>query len=313
MRRKVKAAIAAKPSVRTARRHVGKYAEFSKRFRPLMPPFPVRLEILLDFLFVHVQNNKGSAKSLDKIVRALKYHSEMERITWLDIADAMELKRQLKHLIFIDPVPSQQKAPVTFDLLVRMSLNLDSCKLSDARLLALYWLAYEGALRVDELLGGRRKKDVIWGADGKSCTLLLRRTKTHRSGDPLRVEFSYSPGRHGAAKYLRNWFTLAGLSNATQDSLLFPARNRSQSLSSTWFRQQIKRSIVNIGLQSASFSSHSFRAGLATDLFKIDTPLQTVQWAGRWRSLCALIYYRSNVDKHRKVANAIQAIRQAHV
>ena len=88
--------------------------------------------------------------------------------------------------------------------------------------------------------------------------------------------------------------------------------NKVKTMSSAWFRTHVKRLVVSIGLQSAQFSTHSFRAGLATDLFIADTPLQTVQWAGRWRSVCALIYYRSNVDKHQKVAKAIQTVRKAH-
>ena len=241
----------------------------------------------------------------------MKVQCQIRRVAWLDEEDKRVLKTQIRYLKFVDPVPSQCKSPITFDMLSRISSSLDKSKLKDARLLALTWMAYEGALRVDELLGGRRRHDINWNSNLSAFTLLLRRTKTHRVGDPLRVEYTEATG-HCAVKYVRNWFQLTKLGNAPSRTLLFPSANRLKTMSSTWFRTQVKRLVANIGLQSAQFSTHSFRAGLATDLFVADTPLQTVQWAGRWRSLCALIYYRSNVDRHQKVANAIQAVRQAH-
>jgi integrase len=279
--------------------------------RPGKSRYPVKLYSLLNFLFLQVKQNKGSAKSLDAIVRALRVQCQMNRVAWLDEEDKRVLKEQIQYLKFVDPVPSQGKSPITFDMLARISSCLDKSKVKDARLLALTWMAYEGALRVDELLGGRRRHDINWNSNLSAFTLLLRRTKTHRVGDPLRVEFTEATG-HCAVKYLRNWFRFNNLGNASPRTLLFPAANKSKTMSSTWFRTQVKRLVANIGLQSAQFSTHSFRAGLATDLFVADTPLQTVQWAGRWRSVCALIYYRSNVDKHQKVAKAIQTVRKAH-
>ncbi len=279
-----------------------------------LPAFPVRVNVLLDFVCDYVNSNNGSAKSVDRVVYVIKKHCIIHRIQWLDSADESLLKRSIKHLAFVDQIPSKQKSPLGYEILSSMTRRMNPSKRHDARLLALYWIAYEGALRSDELLGGRCLGDIVWSNNFKQFTLILLRTKTHRKGPPLRILYtSATDGSSSAVLYLKNYLTVYSLWNKSKQCQLFPSpHNNVKSMSAAWFRIQVKKSISVIGLEPSQYSSHSFRAGLATDMFKNDVPLQTVQWAGRWRSICALVYYRDNADKQNKVIAALAHVRQAH-
>ena len=57
-----------------------------------------------------MNENKGSAKFVDKVVYALRKHCEFHRIPWLDSADAALVQRTIKHLMFVDEVLSTQKS-----------------------------------------------------------------------------------------------------------------------------------------------------------------------------------------------------------
>ena len=304
-----------KKSVVAAQRLTRRFEAYARTRR--QPAFPIRIEVLLDFLCQYVNDNGGSAKSVNKVAYAIKKHCEIHRLGWLDTADNALLERSVKHLMFVDEIPSEQKQPLGYSLLVEVTKNLNSYSRRDIRLKAMFWVSYEGALRSDELLGGRCLQDINWSEDYTKFTLSLKRTKTHRKGPPLQISYTDNAiiGGPSAVKFLREYFDAYALWTQPKQSLLFPSPHitaNPKSMSTAWFRLQVKRSVSDIGLDPSQYSSHSFRAGLATDMFRSDVPLQTVQWAGRWRSICALLYYRDNVDRQLKVQAAITHVRQAH-
>jgi hypothetical protein len=54
--------------------------------------------------------------------------------------------------------------------------------------------------------------------------------------------------------------------------------------------------LTSLNLDSSNYSLHSFRAGGATDLFKVGVPYPKIQKYGRWKSDAALVYYRDEIE-----------------
>ena len=63
-----------------------------------------------------------------------------------------------------------------------------------------------------------------------------------------------------------------------------------------------------IDLNSANFSTHSFRVGAATDENRPGAPMHIVMHAGRWKSTAVLLYYRGQLDKQAQTFNALKNI-----
>jgi hypothetical protein len=304
----VDAALNAKKGTIDAKRIVAQFYKFSDA-----PVVPITLTSVKKFIYQWVAEHSGSSKSLDKVVRAIKVHCLCSRIPWLDDADAFALKTTVHQIKFSDVHEVSRRSPLKYSMLVRISEGFNPATRRHALLLVLFWTAYEGALRSDELLGGRSIGDVTWETSPLSFSLSLRRTKTHRKGPPQKVVYYYHDTPNNAYKYMRNYFSLNHLWEAKSSRLLFPSLYKTKvptSVSAKWFSQQIKTAVAGIGFSPTTYSAHSFRAGLATDLFNTKAPLETVQWAGRWKSLCALEYYRDQVTRGQKVQHALDKIRK---
>ena len=299
------AALNSKKGTVSAKRIVAQFYKFSDA-----PVVPITLTKVKKFIYHWVSEHKGSSKSLDTVVRAIKIHCLCSRIPWLDDADAFALKTTVHQIKFSDVHEVSRRSPLKYSMLVRISEGFNPATRRHALLLVLFWTAYEGALRSDELLGGRCIGDVTWESSPLSFSLSLRRTKTHRKGPPLKVVYYHS---NNAYKYMCNYFSMNHLWEAKSSCLLFPSLYKTKvptSVSAKWFSQQVKKAVAGIGVNPANYSAHSFRAGLATDLFNTKAPLETVQWAGRWKSLCALEYYRDHVTRGQKVQRALDNIRK---
>jgi len=214
----------------------------------------------------------------------------------------------VQEFIFLDDIPSVQKAPLTFELLFRITSSLSPSLLPDLRLLTLSWLSYDGFLRIGELLRAHKKHSFLWSSDRTSVDLLLNGTKTQRGI----VHISYCD-RSGpcAVKFLRMWFTMNELWSSAPMTLVFPSIGTSKKathLSHGWFRKMIKKLVFSIGLDSTLYSGHSFRAGAATDMFRTKVPYAVIKEAGRWLSDCVLCYYRDAADRLSKKFSAFAFI-----
>ena len=126
----------------------------------------------------------------------------------------------------------------------------------------------------------------MWQWDKRGFSLLLRRTKTCRTGAGVRVAYCVdeSKVRLSAVMLLRRWFDRRELWNRP-GSLLFPGfkkeggefleDDKQRDCKATWVAYL--RSVLGpMGLSVNEYAGHSLRAGRATDLFNSGMVLASI-------------------------------------
>ena len=108
----------------------------------------------------------------------------------------------------------------------------------------------------------------------------IGRTKTCKTGAGVVVEISDTTHPLSAYKLLRRLFRARGL--ATRPSEYVFCMVRAGALtpytpsSKDAFRKLVKASVAAVGQDPSRFSSHSARAGGATDLFAVNVPYPVI-------------------------------------
>ena len=110
------AALNSKKGTVSAKRIVAQFYKFSDA-----PVVPITLTKVKKFIYHWVSEHKGSSKSLDTVVRAIKIHCLCSRIPWLDDADAFALKTTVHQIKFSDVHEVSRRSPLKYSMLVRIS------------------------------------------------------------------------------------------------------------------------------------------------------------------------------------------------
>jgi len=259
-----------------------------------------------------VLRNKGSTRSIDNVVSALKRACVLSKDNWLDKTDELKLKALIAQWKLEDVTPSRRKRALRMVELKRM---MDQSDLTDlVQLLKITMLAsgHDGLLRSSEVLSGIRVVQILWRVDKEGFRLELPRSKMNRSGDSEFISF-HDYGECSGAHLMRRWFDQNHLWGRL-DSMVFPAVTRSgrlnfgKSPSYSWWRKVIKVKCKEIGLDDKLYSGHSLRAGGATDLFVAKVPYYIIKKMGRWKSEAAMLYYRCEEDVETSVAAAFSSL-----
>jgi integrase len=167
----------------------------------------------------------------------------------------------------------------------------------------------QGVMRGGESTSGIRACDAMWLKKGRRIKLLLRRTKTSRTGPGVSVTLAVSRDPFCAVRLLRKQWDMRHLDDHP-DAFLFPrvtpdhAIVETSAYTAAALRALVKRSVALVGLPPQGYSSHSLRAGGATDLLDAGVAETTVQQYGRWKSEAFRIYYRHNNQAVKDVAAA---------
>jgi hypothetical protein len=255
--------------------------------------FPVDAKLLSAYLVSRCSDLKGSSKSLMVWVRQLKTYSLINRYPWMDPADDRAVLKIIRFLEAADLAPTRRAAPLLQEILIAI-LN---CKVIPDLTKLVCAVGHDGLLRGGEICSGLKVSDHCWSSSRKSVTIELRRTKVHRRGGSQFVTLrDYGP--LSAVRALKRHFDLYNLW-LRPNSFVYPAYSRgslewNKSLSTSQLRRLIKNATGKVGLNSKEFSNHSLRAGGATDLFRCGVYYPTIKKFGRWKSDCALIYYRDD-------------------
>ena len=95
---------------------------------------------------------------------------------------------------------------------------------------------------------------------------------------------------------------------------LFSVRSDSSlsHITYTHFSSFLARVIKAVGLDSTSYSPHSFRRGGATFAFEAKVPSQLIKAQGDWRSDCYLIYLELT-DRQKRAAATRMAAAISHI
>ena len=68
------------------------------------------------------------------------------------------------------------------------------------------------------------------------------------------------------------------------------------------FSSSMKRSFRLAGISASNITTHSLRAGVATDAAAMQLPKTVIQRLRRWRSEAYKVYIRPNVDQTASIA-----------
>jgi hypothetical protein len=262
-----------------------------------------------------VQRNNGSTRSIDLLIGYLKRYAQWQGLSWLNKSEEYRLKLIVNELKYKDIRGVQRKEPLKLIHLIELMRKVDINNRNDLLGTTLLFLGHDGLLRLGEICSGLTTEDVEWAADHKSFSLRLKRSKCNRKDG---VEYITYVDRDGwsAVKLMEIFYNKHKLWNK-HSTVNFQRNPRSRSglgdsstrlVSKEWLRKYIKRSVTIIGLNPKLYSGHSLRAGGATDLFIAKVPYPIIKKFGRWKSDCALIYYRDGEDLGLVIANAFQMV-----
>lgn len=219
------------------------------------------------FVCMYVASNEGSTRSLSNVISMLKGSCRQLKQHWLSDDERKDLKDLVRELEYRDSRDIIRKRAIRMLDLMRMAKGWNIDRKADLQLATMYLMAYQGLLRSGELLSGLLVKHISWTGEGNNFDLELERTKTVRKGPSVSVTYQKSKDEQAmfAGDYLVKWFEMNKLWNKPE-ALLFPsnrmAKDGSQrTWSKQWFRSHVKQSVASIGLCSAHYSGHSFRAG----------------------------------------------------
>ena len=151
----------------------------------------------------------------------------------------------------------------------------------------------------------------MWKKGCSEYSVWLRRSKCNLAGDGEWVTCR-GYGVVSSVTLLRRYMEEMGLLREP-DALLFPTRRgrqwrKSSIILASWLRETIKALAESLGLDKRYYSTHSLRAGGATDLFVARVPYFAIKKMGRWKSDSAMLYYRCEEDVCKAVAEAFSEV-----
>jgi len=195
-----------------------------------------------------------------------------------------------------------RKAPVVTGTLRRMAEALPA-GLVGIRDRALLLVGFAGAFRRSELVG-LRLEDVEFPLEG--LVLTLRRSKTDQEGKGERVAIPHGANPETCpVRALSAWIEAAGISEGPLfRSVTRHGRISPEALSPEAVAIVVKRSASRVGLDPATFSGHSLRAGFATAAAQAEVPEWRIARQTRHRSLVILGRYIREANLFRKNAAA---------
>ena len=273
--------------------------------------FPVSYSSLAGFLCMLVIAREGSSSSVDNDLAAISRRSKQLDQSWLSGSQLQSLKDLLAAMKLNGSGTMDRKRPLQLRHLREAVSRLD---LTDARKLqeaTILFVGHDCLLRVSELLGGLTVKDVLWKVGRDEYSIWLRRSKCNRSGSGEWVTCR-DYGGVNSISLLRSYLSKLGIADQP-DALLFPSRSGKawvwdRTLSDSWLRGIIKRTASELGMDPTAYSTHSLRAGGATDLFVARVPYFAIKKMGRWKSDSAMLYYRCEEDVCDAVTEAFRVL-----
>jgi hypothetical protein len=277
--------------------------------------FPPSYSAVCLYVSELVRKRKGSAKTLDAAVAAVKVAAGDRGCSWLSEHEVFKLGRLVKQYELEDPYQVNRKHGLQLKHLLPWTESKDLEDVFQLEEVTIIMLGHDGLLRTGELLRGLKVKDVIWSEDREYFSVWLERSKANRAGSGELVTIPRY-GERCAVEYMKKWFdAMEFWEESKADSFLFPGRKRGgrsfeygATISPSWLRSRIKKVAVYLGLDIADYSGHSLRAGGATDLFVKRVPYYLIKKMGRWKSDAALLYYRSDEDVYGAVQKAFEEL-----
>lgn len=184
----------------------------------------------------------------------------------------------------------KQARPLTADLVRQVVADLDADRPADCRDAALLLVGFALAGRRSELVAlDVEHVEFVHGG----MRILIAKSKTDQTGEGATV--GVPTGASAATcpvAWLRRWLAVAGITAGPIFRMVDAYGNfRDDRLSAQSVCLIVKRHAARVGLDRASYSAHSLRAGLATSAASGGAATLRIADHGRWRSLNVLQGY----------------------
>ncbi|XP_044155452.1 uncharacterized protein LOC122942023 [Bufo gargarizans] len=213
-----------------------------------------------------------------------------------DLTKGFLVRQVLKGWRRGEPKVPDQRKPVSFELLLRVGVQLSSiCKSGWERGLfrAAFALAFFGAFRLGELVsgsvrraGGLRCDDVELAVD--RVVVRIRRSKTDQEGRGRQFVLFAVPGCGMCPVRCAGAYG-AGI---TKDALPFLRHEDGSFLSRFQFLAVFKKCLRGLGVPAEGYAGHSFRIGAATEAARLGVSAEGIRRIGRWESARFKSYVR---------------------
>lgn len=199
--------------------------------------------------------------------------------------------------------PKKRKLPITIDILIKMSQQMDPASAADASFWAAVTTAFFCLLRKGNItatskagaerdLQAARRADLRWSAAEGGYTLTLRATKTiqYRERElklslPILGDPRICPTR-AMRRYLH-------ASAAATSELLMQSPEAAGGwapLTYAVFLEKLKATLRQAGVNPDAYAGHSLRRGGATWALSIGIPVPAIKAMGDWKSDAYLAY-----------------------
>ena len=206
---------------------------------------------------------------------------------------------------------TQERLPITKDLLLRMLGQLDQKSREGANFYAAFCLAFAGFLRVGELTYTSKERDAAdfskWFLTRCSIRLfddrlevLLPKSKTDQFRKGFTLHIAASGDDACPVKALRRLFRW----KASPDSPLFEIAG---GFSRDLVLSEVRQIMTSLGVKG-HYSGHSFRRGAATSAREAGLSDSEIMLLGRWKSDS----YRRYIDTRRERILAASRRHQQH-
>ena len=200
------------------------------------------------------------------------------------------LNLSVKGMAKLKPYCVKQAAPITPEILFQIAGTLDFKDPASIVYWCLFLFAFSLLARKSNLVPTSRKyflskrfllkKNV---AVHKSCLIVnMNWTKTIQTGERV-LQIPLVPIKDSILCPVSAFKKMCKLIPTTEESPLFVLPTK-KIVTYNMFQNKLRFLIQKIGLNLAMYSSHSFRRGSTTLLFKAEIPADKIQLMGDWRS-----------------------------
>lgn len=226
--------------------------------------------------------NNYNPRSLEKHLMAIrKWHISQGLI---DPTCDIEVTTTMKGLKRIFGKPYKQAKAFTVEDMVKMVKHLRSKEsLTNYRNVALILLSFSGCFRISELLS-LEVKNITYEKEG--IVILLPRSKTDQNGFGVKKAICYENNLLCPIQALNDWLKKSEITEGPIfRSIGFDKKLSNNVPEPNKINEMIKDLCFKIGMNDPeSYSSHSFRRGLATEASLKNASERSIMAQGDWKS-----------------------------
>ena len=222
------------------------------------------------------------------------------------------LNLSIKGIAKLNPYCVRQALPITPEILLGIADSFDFLNHTDLVFWCLFVFAFFLLARKSNLVPTTKadlvNKKFLLRQDvedkGSHLLVTMRWTKTIQKGERI-LQIPLVPISGSILCPVLAYRRMCRAIPANLDSPLFMLPNN-KVVTYNMYQSKLKNSIQKIGKDPKNFSSHSFRRGFATLLFKAKVPADKIQLMGDWRSDAYKKYLSFSLDDKILVAENIK-------